>query len=238
MAIILDVIILGIILLFGFFAAKKGFAKTLTEFVGMILAIVLSVILSNAASNIIYDKFVEPSVTQKIAETLEKSTDTSLTNTVDAVWNAFPKIVRNFTEKQGIGPEKLSSTITDSAISSTENTISTISKTATDTVVKPILKPLINLISGIIIFVILLIAVKFLSSLINKIFSFKLLGSLNKTLGFAIGILKGAIVSVLVVFVISSIVYLSENPFLGISNETINSTVIFEYISGFNPLIK
>lgn len=238
MAIILDLAILGIIVLFGILAAKKGFAKTLIDFVGLILAIVLSVTLSSAAANVVYDKFIEPPITKQIAETIEETAHTGTADIVSSIWDKLPNVVRNLTENQGLGKAELEDTVNESMISSTEGAIEKISQTATQKIVKPIVKPIISFVIGIILFIALTIAIKFLSTIVNKIFSIRLLGTLNKSLGFVIGLLKGAVIAVIVVIILSSSVYLSNGPILGISTETIDSTIIFKYITNFNPLIK
>ena len=55
MWIILDLIIVAIVLLFVFISAKRGFARTIVEFVGYILAVYLAFAVGGIISTAVYD---------------------------------------------------------------------------------------------------------------------------------------------------------------------------------------
>jgi len=74
MGIVLDLIILAIIGLCAFFAAKKGFVSTLLECVGFILAIILAVNLAGPIAAFTYDSAIKPSVVDSITESVESAT--------------------------------------------------------------------------------------------------------------------------------------------------------------------
>ncbi len=233
MAIILDIIIIGIVALFAFLAAKKGFMKSLLEFASLILSIVLALTIGSAAANAIFDKVVAPAVTKTITETVSTTVDSTADSVSEAVLESMPKFIQNYADNKGFNHDSIS----DLLLSHGDASIETFAASAAENVVRPMVVPIISLILNIILFIVLFIALRLLSVLLNKILTFKFLGKINTTLGLIFGAAKGVMIALVFVFAVSSIVYFSENAFLGITTETINSTFIFKYISTLNPLI-
>ena len=58
MSLVLDLLIVGVVLLFIFFGIRKGFVASLVEVVGTLLAIVIAFSLSIPLSEAVYDSFV------------------------------------------------------------------------------------------------------------------------------------------------------------------------------------
>ena len=77
--------------------------------------------------------------------------------------------------------------------------------------------------------------VKILSKIINKVFCLPLIGGLNKFLGGIIGLLKGAIVSIVFVTVVLLIMSFFEDGFLIFTNDNIEQSILFKFFAGFSP---
>ncbi|MFQ8953025.1 MAG: CvpA family protein [Oscillospiraceae bacterium] len=84
---------------------------------------------------------------------------------------------------------------------------------------------------GIIIMVILIFLVKILAKFLNGVFSFSIVGKLNRILGGIAGIPKGIIIAMLFCMIISLIVSLTPDGFLIFKTEAMEKSWFFSHFS-------
>ena len=225
MPIILDLIIVLIICIFVFLSAKKGFVRTLIEVIGFVAAIVVALSISAPVASFCYDTAVEPIITK----TVENSINETISNTGDAIdtlWNKLPSFL---TESSFINLSKndlysVSSNQTDIAVS-------------VNSFLKPAICKILSAVISVILVVALLFVVRILAKLINKLFSFSIVGNINKTLGGILGLLKGFAVAVIFCMFVSLILSFTKNGFLIFTYDTINSSYIFKFLMELSPFI-
>ncbi len=231
MSLILDLIIIAIVVIFALISAKKGFVCTLIEVVGFVFAIYIALSFSTPIANTIYDKTVQPI----IANTFETVISDGVANSndaVDAVWNKIPSFISE-NSFFNISKENALTVLGDNVSLETEILTSKIS----DSLLKPaVTKILSSLISVIIVFV-LLFVVKILAVQINKLFNISIIGSLNKTLGGILGIIKGGAIAIVFCLIISLILSFTKNGFLIFTYDNIQSSTIFKYLMEFSPFL-
>lgn len=222
MGIIFDIVIIAIIIACAFAAAKQGFVKTVIELVGFFLAIYLSFVLSGVAADIGYNKIVKPTVTKSITEKFTAD-DALNENKIDSVWETLPGYVKSLSDKFGVNKNLL--------ISGEEQTqsIETVASDICDTAVKPIAFSFIKSVSMIILSIILLFVIKILAKLINKLFSFNLVGSLNKLLGAFVGIFKGAVYCLIIILTLTETVRFT-NGFWIFNKENLEASFIISNV--------
>ncbi|MBQ8740978.1 MAG: CvpA family protein, partial [Clostridia bacterium] len=189
MSYILDGIIILIILLGVFLSAKKGFVRTLIEVVGFVAAIVVAFTLSSPLANTIYDKMIEPSVV-KTVEAVATDGAENASAAVDAVWSKMPAFI---TESSFFNLSKDS--ITSTVQAETANGSAQLAQTVSDSFVAPAVTKLISVFISVILVIVLLFVVKILAKYLNKLFSFSIVGDINKTLGGLLGLVKGAAIA-------------------------------------------
>ena len=90
---------------------------------------------------------------------------------------------------------------------------------------------LLAVLYGIIIMVILIFLVKILAKFLNGVFSFSIVGRLNRILGGIVGIPKGIIIAMLFCLVISLIVPLTYGGFLIFKTEAMEKSLFFTHFS-------
>ena len=231
MSYILDGIIVLIVLLFVFLSAKKGFVRTLIEVVGFIAAIVIAFTISSPIANVTYDKLIQPSVV-KTVQSVAINGVTDATSAVDAVWVKMPEFI---TESSffNLSKESITATVKDSVANDSIQLAQNIS----NSFVKPIVTKLISILLSVILVIVLLFVVKIIAKFINKIFTFSVIGTINKTFGGILGIVKGAAVAIIFCLVISLILSFTKNGFLIFTYDAINSSYIFKFLMGFSPFI-
>lgn len=199
MSIIVDLIAVGIIVLFAVISAKKGFVRSLIEVIGFILEIIFIGKLSPYLANITYDKFLEPSILNSIGNMesggavelpqLPKFVSTLLGNNFDL--SALQNIIN----------ENISAGVTDAVAKASQE------------VIKPIIANILSLLYAVILTVVLMFLVKIIAKVVNKIFSFSIVGKVNRMLGGLMGIVKGVAVVAIICTVISSLFALSPEGF-------------------------
>lgn len=231
MSYILDAIVVLIILFFAFLSAKKGFVRTLVEVVGFVAAIIVALALSTPVADFAYDKAVEPVVTKTVEAAVSEGA-ANANSAVDAVWNKMPTFLTesNFLN---LSKESITATINEEVTTGTAELASTIS----DSFVKPAVTKLLSVLISVILVVVLLFVVKILAKYVNKLFTFSVIGDINKTLGGILGIVKGAAVAVVFCLVISLILSFTKNGFLIFTYDAINSSYIFKFLMGLSPFI-
>lgn len=199
MAIILDLVIIGIVLVFAFISKKRGFARTFIELVGYLAAIVIAFSLSASVANTVYEKNIRPSVIKSVKESISlNGNDLSDKETVEKLWGSLPKFVLSLASLNGLEQEE----IVDSISEKMSGSVNSAAAAVADNVVKPMAVSAINIIVCVISFIVLMILFKLLAKVINKVFEIPGLRVFNRTFGFIFGAIKG----ILIVFVLVTII--------------------------------
>ena len=221
MSIVLDLIIIAIILFFIITSAKRGFVKVLIETVGFIAAVILAFTISTPLAEATYDKIIEPPVVKAAVNAVGESAE-------HEAWNALPDFLIN-SESAFFG--STGNSFTEKITANLSDGVEKAVITASQEVVKPVASKIISLPYSIVLVIVLSVMVKFLARLINKLFSFSIVGSLNRTLGGVVGAVKGFIVAFILCAVVSLILSFTGKPFLIFSEDTINQTYLFKFLT-------
>lgn len=232
MGYILDIIVVGIIALCVFLSAKKGFVRTAIELAGFILAIVLAFNLAPTVADGVYDATLDKPITKKIASAIDERAGSSTANISEAVWDSVPGFISSNIEHFGITQDEVNAKLNKLSTSTSAEIAAELSKET----VKPILSAAISGIVGIIIFVLISIATKFLAIPINKIFSFSLVGTLNRVLGAVLGAGKGVVFAAVFCLIISCLVVFTGEGFLIFTREAIEDSTLTKLLCSFNPI--
>lgn len=228
MSIVIDLILVGIILFFVIISAKRGFVRTAIELVGFFLALYLSITFSGIVAEGVYDTFVKEPLVKQVDEKVG-GLETSIVN-YNKAFDSLPDFVKDKAENYGLS----SSGLAEELINNQDG--KGFSETIVDYAAKPIVTNVIKVALYIILFIVLSFVFKFLARILNKLFSIPIIGGLNRTLGGIFGLAKGTIIAAAICIAISIIVSLTENGVLIFTNENINSTYLFKFLAGFNPL--
>ena len=230
MAYIVDGIIIAIVLLAIIFSSKKGFVRTVIEVAGFIAAFIIAFTFSSPLSNLTYDKMIEPSIIKTAEQTATDTTE----STVDAFWEAMPKFVKNNSQKLGISKEEIS----QKAASNVGQNSSQLALSLSQNVAKPVVCKLLSFLFSTVLVVVLLFVVKILAKFVNKLFSFSIIGKLNRTLGGVIGFFKGIIIAFAFCMLITLIVSFTGNGIWIFNAQVLEETVIFKTLCSLSPFLK
>ncbi len=228
MSLWLDLIIVAIILLLILIYAKRGFVKSVFSIAGFVAAIVLAFYFSTPLSELTYNKVIEPGILSSI-ETVVNEQGENLENVSNDVWEALPGIVKNNAEILNINPDDFINS--ESILEGSKE----LAQNVSDTVIKPVTVQFFKIIYSLIIFIVLSFVFKFVVKFLNKVFSFSIIGKVNSVLGAVLGAVMGVIVALIFVLLVNFIISVSGG-FLFFTNEAVNSSKIFRYISELTPI--
>jgi len=224
-ALILDLIIVAIFVVSIIITAKRGFVKSVSLILGFFLAIFAAMTISGPLSEFIYDKAVEPSIVRTIEKTITSSVDSTKEGLVNGVNDALPGFIKNSVK---FDKSDLNNDIVDN------DAPKTIAENISRNSVRPITVSFIKVIASLALFVVLSIAFKFLSRILNKIFSFSIVGKLNRFLGGILGLVNGGIYAIIFILLTSFLISLTGG-FLIFNPTTVASSYLFNLILEFLP---
>ena len=227
MSIILDLIVLAIIVITVLISAKRGFVRTLIELVGFIAAVFISFTISTPLANTTYDKIIEPSIVSTVTSAVDTAADNSAAAAVDSFWNEMPGWIKGGIEKAGISKDSLGGSIT----ANIGNGVQAAVESTSQSVIKPAVTGSLALIYQVISLIILLAIVKPLAKLINKLFSFSVIGTANRVLGGVVGVPKGMIYAVAFCLLITLAVSFTQNGFLIFTGEAMEKSLFFSFVN-------
>ncbi len=227
MGIIFDLIFLAIVVVTVLFSAKHGFVRTLLELAGFIAAFVIAFSVSTPIAEYTYDNFIGPSVIKAMGEVIVNNT----TNLSESITSAIPESTMKIIEFFGIKEVE----ITNAVVPNLTNGATNVADTISNEVLRPSITGVISAVLNLLLIIILIPLFKWLAKFINKLFSYSFVGKLNKTLGGVLGILKGIAFCVIICVVINFILSLNQNGFWVITNDNLDSSVVYSTIK---PIIS
>lgn len=218
MSFIIDVVTVIIFISIVFHAYRKGFIRTLIEFVGTILSYVVAYKLSFPFGNWIDGNFINKFVNNEVGNNVKYATGSS-SGLFSNFFGSIPQSVTKIFTQAG----------------------DTFTAKATDSVVSAVSAPVSLFISRCIAFFVILAVCFFLLRLLSHLFvgvrRIPLIGKLNSLAGALIGILEAIVVLFIFCMILDFVISLET---LGghsfITSDVINATHIFKYINEANPL--
>jgi len=226
MSFLIDIIILAILVITVFISAKRGFVRTAIELLGFILAFIISTNLGAALADLTYDKAIEPPIINVVVENGTEEVGSA----VDKVWESLPDIISDNAEFFGVSKDYLTQKLNDGT-QITETVLTDISQNS----IKPIVSRFLSTLYTLIIFVILLVIVGFLSKFINKLFSFSIIGKLNRFLGGLIGIPKGIVYVLIFCLVLNLVLYFFPNGLWIFNRENTEKSYLYNLLVSMIP---
>lgn len=220
MNIVLDIITVAVFILTVFFAYKRGFISAIIHFIGFFIAYLLAFVVSNPVGQALDSSFMNNIVSGVVSGSVKSGGSDFFTKILDGI----------------------PSTVGDS-LSGISDTLGTESEKALSGVVSAISAPVSSMMSRciafIVVFIIALVAIKIIEHFSRLLKHVPVIGTLNALLGAIVGVFE----AVLIMFLISTLVSISvsfasfdKKPW--VTNENIQSTLVYKYIDNINPLTQ
>lgn len=214
-------------------SVKKGFFYTLFELFGYIISFVSAKLFSEAIAPSVYSAVLEKPITDKVAEALGETGTMGYTEAIEGFFEKIPLWATGIAESIGISKESLIENVNAADLQGSN---------AVETVMNKIVSPIGISVIQVVVFAISVIAFMFVLKvvirLLNKIIKkLPVIKGFNKALGGVLGAAKGAIIVVIVAFIMLAVSGAtgSEEFVDAVNNSFIASSVkeILTEISGY-----
>lgn len=229
MSIILDVLVIGIIVWCVIVSAKKGFVSVVVETIGIIVAFSLALTFSAPLAEVTYDKIIEPSVLERIESGAQETSEV----TAEQITDSLPENIFNIASGLGINLDGFAEKISTDAV----DTSAMVQKISAE-VIKPVAVAIGKMAFTLIIFFLLSVVVKFLAKILNKFFSFSIIGKVNRTLGGVVGGVRGVLTAAVFCVSVTLAISLLGNGFWIFTMDNINKTFIFKELANLTDVLK
>ncbi len=227
MTYLLDAAVILIFLLCVTIGTKRGFIKTVSGIVAFVAALAVSSLLSGSVAQMVYDKAVEPAISETVQTQYEQTVGSEIQR-IDSAYQSLPTMVKNLLAQAGVAD-------VDDLVRSMPIGIETSLAESVSAVVEPLLVPLIKAICSLILFFITYIVASIVLRVLNLVAKLPLLKQLNKTLGLVGGVASGALWVLLAVTVIQVIAAMGAEDGL-VTLQAINETTVVRLVASINPL--
>lgn len=234
MGILLDIVLILLIVFFIYRASCKGFVKSLFDIIGYFAAVVVAFFVGKVLANWIYSIGFKSSIETSISSSLSQITSAaSASDTVTSVFDVVPKFVASLMKFFGVTSESALGQLGDSSAI----TAATSPEALADTVAKPVLTTIFTFVLFFILFIVCIFLLRWIATLINRIFSSSVLGPVNMVLGGVLGIVKALVFLFLLTTILGLYMNISGSDFSASMYEAIGSTTLVKMLFGWNPLV-
>lgn len=225
MNIAIDVILVGIVLVFAFIGYKRGFFATVMKLVAFVLAQIGAYFFYYIPSDIMYDRWLLPGITSMIEKAiLSEGRGKTLAELFSLRNESFLGILDRFSSAE---------TVEGFYNSSPEQSVSELSRFMAE----PLARSISDVLGFLAVFIILLILLILLGLLINKLCDLPVLKTANAALGTALGILTGLCLAWILAAVLGAVLPLLCSAYPDIfGTDIIEKTMILKLFYEFNPL--
>ncbi len=222
MSIIIDVAICALIVLIAVRSYKKGFAAALLGLCGSLISVFaafkLSPLLSSTAYNVLFKNRIITAVSDRLGE--------GFSNVAEAIDKTVPSFIYRAAQSLGV----------DISATTQLGETASLAESIEASIISPVVLLILRIVAIILLFAVFSFLVKLLSKLFKGLNSLPLLGSLNKLLGFLLGIISGCLFAAVICSLVSAITGLFGGKLLFITSAELAETNVFSFFSGLLSL--
>ncbi len=182
MGIVLDVIFVAVLAIAFYTGFKRGFVKSLINFVGTIIALVVAWLSSGPIAVWIYDLTARQGLYDRIYESTELQ---GISDGIREIYDPLPDFVKQLMENAGVSEQYLQTTMSGS---------SDVVANAMVDAISPAFIAIISIVVFVIVFALLLVLVTALAKLVTPLVKVKFVEQVDKSIGGVFGALMGVIV--------------------------------------------
>ncbi|MBO5252469.1 MAG: CvpA family protein [Clostridia bacterium] len=219
----LDIAVLVVIVFFAVRGIKKGFIKSLIDFLGAFIAMAAAGILSLPAAQWVYNTFFRDALTEKVAATV---TGLDAADSVQAIFAEFPELILRALEAAGITESGVLAQIDAGTMNIAE---------AITAAISPMLIGLVRVLAMVVLFLLLLVVIRAVGTVVSGLFTLPLLNGVNKLLGFVFGIFLAVVAIWVVLACVQAFVPLVSTELQTKIITAQESSFVYRFLYDFNP---
>ena len=216
-----DLILLAILLLVAMRYAGKGFAAALVQFAGNLASLLGASIFSQNIAPVLFTNFFENNFTTSIEKTLADGGQLQLDQLVE--------------KYAGFLPIEIQKSITQSAGGVLTGNAPELAEQVVNQVIAPLLTPIIAIVVFFVAFALCKVIVGFVVAVLTNFNRIPILGSVNKLLGFAMGLLAGVVDLYLILCAVWAIIVVTGGSIPWLNQQVLGESIGFSLFGQFNP---
>lgn len=216
-----DLILLAILLLVAMRYAGKGFAAALVQFAGNLASLLGASIFSQNIAPVLFTNFFENNFTTSIEKTLADGGQLQLDQLVE--------------KYAGFLPVEIQKSIAQSAGGVLTGNAPELAEQVVNQVIAPLLTPIIAIVVFFVAFALCKVIVGFVVAVLTNFNRIPILGSVNKLLGFAMGLLAGVVDLYLILCAVWAIIVVTGGSIPWLNQQVLGESIGFSLFGQFNP---
>lgn len=216
-----DLILLAILLLVAMRYAGKGFAAALVQFAGNLASLLGASIFSQNIAPVLFTNFFENNFTTSIEKTLADGGQVQLDQLVE--------------KYAGFLPDEIQQSIIQSAGGVLTGNAPELAEQVVSQVIAPLLTPIIAIVVFFVAFALCKVIVGFVAAVLTNFNRIPILGSVNKLLGFGMGLLAGVVDLYLILCAVWAIIVVTGGSIPWLNQQVLGDSVGFTLFGQFNP---
>lgn len=216
-----DLILLAILLLVAMRYAGKGFAAALVQFAGNLASLLGASIFSQNIAPVLFTNFFENNFTTSIEKTLADGGQVQMDQLVE--------------KYAGFLPDEIQQSIIQSAGGVLTGNAPELAEQVVSQVIAPLLTPIIAIVVFFVAFALCKVIVGFVVAVLTNFNRIPILGSVNKLLGFGMGLLAGVVDLYLILCAVWAIIVVTGGSIPWLNQQVLGDSVGFTLFGQFNP---
>ncbi|MEG2053412.1 MAG: CvpA family protein [Oscillospiraceae bacterium] len=221
--IIIDLLLIGVLLIFAFIYAKKGFVAGIVEFIGSFCSVIGAFLLSQKLSTTLFESFFEKSITDKMALTIQNNQGVM---TVEEIINKITGLLPKNIVDAFLGGKELA--VFDFSAPD-------LAQQLVEQIVKPLLLPIISIVIFFAAFAIFKLVLTFITSALTNINKIPLVGGFNRFAGFFSGVLVGLLNVFILINVMWAVVMITADDLSFLNSAILQQSRFYTMFSRFIP---
>lgn len=220
-AIVFDLVMLALLLVVAFAYARRGFAAGLVQFVGNLASLIGALVLSRQASPVLFEEFFQNGFVNSIQSTISAEGTVNIQTTIE--------------KYAGFLPESIKESLTASAAGLLDSGAPDLAVKLVDEVIAPLLTPIIAIVLFFVAFALCRLVVALLVAVLTNVNRIPVMGSVNRFLGFLMGLLAGVVDLYLVLCAVWAIIVITGGSIEFLNDQALAGSITYNIFGQFNP---
>ena len=208
-----DLCVVILVIYFISISARRGFVRTVIEFIGYLISFFIANLGANAFSTVIFNNFLRPSVVETVGNKLTEAGITDIAADVQTVLSQVPDALEKFLDTFGSGTDMLAE------LEALSNSTQPLPEAITDHVVAPLVISIVQM-------SICLFLVRKFAWTLSGLRRIPIIGPANTLLGGVVGAFEGLLTVVLIANLLSLIIAATAGGFAYLNNDIMEQTVL------------
>lgn len=217
---IYDIIFLVMLLVVAFAYSRKGLLAGIIQFLGNLISLLGAMAISDWIAPRIFAQFFQTGFVDKVESTISVEGSVNIQSLIE--------------KYAGFLPDTLKSNLMNSATDMVTGTAPDLASRLVDEIIAPLFTPIIAVVVFFVAFAVCKVVVSFLVTVLTNLNKVPLLGSLNKGLGFVLGLGAGVVDLYLLQCVVWAIIVITGGTIAVLNAEVLSGSIVYGIFNHWN----